>query len=68
MVTAPLAGTIAAVSVAEGDSVVEGQLLLVLEAMKMEHRITAPVAGHIKAMAVQPRDVVREGDMLAELG
>jgi len=68
VVTAPLAGTIAAVSVAEGDSVVEGQLLLVLEAMKMEHRITAPAAGHIKAMAVQPRDVVREGDLLAELG
>lgn len=68
VVTAPLAGTIAAVSVAAGDSVVEGQLLLVLEAMKMEHRIAAPVAGRVKAFAVQARDVVREGDLLVELG
>jgi biotin carboxyl carrier protein len=52
-ITAPLAGTIAAVSVAEGDEVAEGQLLLVLEAMKMEHRITAPSAGVVKAVHVR---------------
>lgn len=52
---------------AEGDEVAEGQLLLVLEAMKMEHRITAPSAGVVKAVHVRERDVVREGDTLLEL-
>ncbi|MBK7329487.1 MAG: acetyl-CoA carboxylase biotin carboxyl carrier protein subunit [Dehalococcoidia bacterium] len=66
-ITAPLAGTIAAVSVAEGDEVAEGELLLVLEAMKMEHRITTPSAGVVKAVHVRERDVVREGDTLLEL-
>jgi len=66
-ITAPLAGTIAAVRAAEGDSVAEGQLLLVLEAMKMEHRIAAPSAGTVKSLRVRERDVVREGDTLIEL-
>jgi len=66
-ITAPLAGTIAAVRVAEGDAVEGGQLLVVLEAMKMEHRITAPTAGTVKSLPVRERDVVREGDLLAEL-
>ncbi|MGI8926668.1 MAG: acetyl/propionyl/methylcrotonyl-CoA carboxylase subunit alpha [Tepidiformaceae bacterium] len=67
-IAAPLAGTIASVAVSEGDQVAEGQLLVVLEAMKMEHRITAPAAGVVKTLAVAARDVVREGDVLAEMG
>ncbi len=67
-ISAPLAGTIAAVRVAEGDAVSEGQLLVVLEAMKMEHRIAAPADGVVKAVSVRERDVVREGDVLVELG
>ena len=63
----PLAGTIAAVRVAEGDPVAEGQLLLVLDAMKMEHRITAPSEGVVKTVHVRERDVVRDGDSLVEL-
>jgi len=66
-VTAPLAGTVAAVSVAEGDSVEAGQLLALLEAMKMEHRITATAAGTVARVAVRVGDVVREGDTLVEL-
>ncbi len=66
-VTAPLAGTIASVAVSEGDEVTPGQLLLLLEAMKMDHRITAPSAGTVKRLAVAARDVVREGDVLVEL-
>jgi biotin carboxyl carrier protein len=64
---APLSGTIAAVRVAEGDVVVAGQLLVVLEAMKMEHRITAPADGTVKAVNVRERDTVRDGDVVVEL-
>ncbi len=42
---APMPGTVLAVHVAAGDTVAEGQLLMIVEAMKMEHRITAPPAG-----------------------
>jgi acetyl/propionyl-CoA carboxylase alpha subunit len=66
-VTAPLAGTIAMVRVKEGDNVNEGETLLTLEAMKMEHRVTAPNDGTVKAVNVRDRDVVREGDVLVEL-
>ena len=67
VVVAPLAGTIASVRVAVGDVVEPGQALVLLEAMKMEHRVTAPSAGVVKAVNVADRDVVREGDVLVEL-
>ena len=67
VVMAPLAGTIASVLVSVGDTVELGQALLLLEAMKMEHRVTAPSAGEVKAVNVVDRDVVREGDVLVEL-
>jgi acetyl/propionyl-CoA carboxylase alpha subunit len=67
VITAPLAGTIAGVRVAEGDAVEAGQLLVLLEAMKMEHRIVAPGSGSVARIAVQQGDVVREGDLLVEL-
>ena len=67
-VTAPLAGTIASVRVSEGDAVSVGDLLVTLDAMKMEHRVLAPSGGVVKAMLVKAGDVVREGDVLAEVG
>jgi biotin carboxyl carrier protein len=67
-VTAPLAGTIAEVRVKEGDAVEAGDLLVLLEAMKMEHRVIATAAGSVKRVAVATADVVREGDILVELG
>jgi acetyl/propionyl-CoA carboxylase alpha subunit len=67
-VLAPLAGTVAAVVVKEGDVVAPGQLLVVIEAMKMEHRVTAPGPGAVRSLRVRERDVVREGDPLLELG
>ena len=68
VVVAPLAGTIAAVRVSVGDVVEAGETLVLLEAMKMEHRVTASSAGVVKAVNVSERDVVREGDVLVELG
>jgi biotin carboxyl carrier protein len=61
---APMPGKVTSVMVAEGDMVERGQLLLVLEAMKMEHRIDAPWAGTIKALNVNEGDQVANGAML----
>ena len=64
---APMPGNVTATHVAEGDTVKEGQLLLILEAMKMEHRITAPAAGAVKQMLVNVGDQVDNGALLVVL-
>ena len=60
-VASPIQGTIVAIDVAVGDEVRQGQQLLVIEAMKMEHVITAPHAGIVRGVTMAPGDVVREG-------
>ncbi|MCP4293133.1 MAG: acetyl-CoA carboxylase biotin carboxyl carrier protein subunit, partial [bacterium] len=50
-----------------GDSVTQGQALLVIEAMKMETAISAPAAGTVKAVLVAAGDSVRENQTLVEL-
>ena len=62
-----LPGVVVSIAVKEGDSVVPGQTLLVIEAMKMEHAIKAPRAGRVKALKYRVGDRVREGSALAEL-
>jgi propionyl-CoA carboxylase alpha chain len=62
---APMPGTVVRVAVAQGDRVVEGQPLLWLEAMKMEHRINAPVAGVVAELPVAAGDQVEVGRILA---
>ncbi|MDZ3153549.1 biotin/lipoyl-binding protein, partial [Klebsiella quasipneumoniae] len=52
-VTAPLAGTIWKVIAAEGQTVAEGEVLLILEAMKMETEIRAARAGTVRGIAVK---------------
>ncbi len=62
---APMPGTVLAVRVAAGDAVAGGQLLMIVEAMKMEHRITAPHAGVVREVRARPGDQVAAGDLLA---
>jgi len=64
---APVAGLVAQVLVAEGDSVAEGQALLSVEAMKMEMWLTAGRAGRVKTLHVGPRESVAAGALLVEL-
>jgi acetyl/propionyl-CoA carboxylase alpha subunit len=61
---APMPGTVVSVEVAVGDEVVAGQLLAVLEAMKMEHQITAPVAGRVSAVLVTVRQSIDAGAVM----
>ncbi len=51
--TTPVPGTVTDVRVAEGDEVAAGQILVVLEAMKMEHTITADTDGIVTAVHVR---------------
>ena len=63
----PLPGTVIAVHVSPGDEVVEGQLLMVVEAMKMEHKITTAHAGVVDASPFGEGDRVDSGDLLVEI-
>ncbi|HEY4546442.1 MAG TPA: acetyl/propionyl/methylcrotonyl-CoA carboxylase subunit alpha [Pedomonas sp.] len=65
--TAPMPGKVLGIFVKPGQSVEAGERLLVLEAMKMEHRLAAPVAGTIKAVHIGENDQVPEGRLLIEL-
>ena len=62
---APMPGTVLAVHVQPGDTVSAGQLLMIVEAMKMEHRITAPHAGVVGEVRARPGDQVSGGGLLA---
>jgi 3-methylcrotonyl-CoA carboxylase alpha subunit len=68
IVEAPMPGKIVKIAVAEGDEVEERALLVVLEAMKMEHRIEAPHAGTVRGVRVQAGALVRGGEQLLEIG
>lgn len=64
----PIAGTILSVAVSPGDAVELNQVLMVMEAMKMETNIAAPTAGTIKAVHVSAGDTVKQGQLLVEFG
>tara|TARA_B100000700_G_C15042650_1_gene856144 strand:- start:1718 stop:3658 length:1941 start_codon:yes stop_codon:yes gene_type:complete len=63
-IPAPIQGTIIQISVEEGDQILIGQELLVMEAMKMEHVIKADKSGIIKKINVAPGDIIVEGHPL----
>ncbi|MBU8871536.1 MAG: biotin/lipoyl-binding protein [Gemmatimonadales bacterium] len=65
-VVSPIAGTVLEVKCKVGDQVSAGQILVVIEAMKMETEIAAPGGGKIKAISIAPGDAVRENQSLVE--
>jgi len=66
VVKAPIVGTIVQLKVAPGDTVAVNQVLLVMEAMKMETNIASPIAGTIKTIRVSPGEAVKAGQVLVE--
>jgi acetyl-CoA/propionyl-CoA carboxylase biotin carboxyl carrier protein len=60
-------GTIVKVAVTEGDTVAEGELVVVLEAMKMEQPLSAHKAGTVKKLEAAVGDVVSSGTVICEI-
>jgi biotin carboxyl carrier protein len=67
-VVAPMPGKVLQLKVKEGDSVKEGDALLILEAMKMENEIVANASGNIKKVNVAANDMVDTGAVLLVIG
>lgn len=65
---APLPGTITAVKVKVGDTVAVGDVVVILEAMKMQNNIEAEYAGTVTSVAVNQGDSVMEGSVLLTIG
>ena len=66
-ITSPMPGNILAVNVAAGDMVKKGQVLMVLEALKMENEIMAPHDGKVTAVAVTKGAAVESGALLCTI-
>ncbi len=67
-VAAPMPGTILDVKANVGDTVTKGQVVMVLEAMKMENDIVAPCDGKVTSILAKKGDNVNSGDTLATIG
>ena len=63
-VCAPMPGTILAVNISAGDAVKRGQVIMVLEAMKMENEIMAPCDGTVASVNTSKGSAVQSGDVL----
>jgi methylmalonyl-CoA carboxyltransferase small subunit len=66
VVKAPIVGTIMQLKVAPGDEVSVNQVLLVMEAMKMETNVASPIAGKVKTIRVAGGEAVKAGQVLVE--
>lgn len=64
-VEVPITGKILAVNVDVGDKVKEGDVLCIIESMKMENPILAPIDGRIKEVGAQSGKVMQSGELVA---
>lgn len=64
-VLSPMPGTVISVQVSDGQQVVAGQLLAIVEAMKMEHQLLAPADGIVRPAALNPGDTVKAKQVIA---
>ncbi len=67
-VKAPMPGKVLKINVSEGDSVNDGDTVLILEAMKMENEIIANTSGKVKKLSVSVNDMVETDDTLLIIG
>ncbi len=67
-ITAPMPGNIIEINVKVGDTVAPGDIILVLEAMKMKNNITAPSGGTVQAVNIKAGDTVATGEVLVSIG
>ncbi len=61
----PITGKITTVNVKDGDTVQEGDVICLLESMKMENPILAPVGGKVTRIGLSPGQVVEAGELVA---
>ncbi|MFI4996079.1 MAG: acetyl/propionyl/methylcrotonyl-CoA carboxylase subunit alpha [Hyphomicrobiales bacterium] len=64
LVKSPMHGKLVALKVSEGETVAKGQLLAVVEAMKMEHALTSPIDGVVSGITAEPGQQIAEGARL----
>ena len=67
-ITAPMPGTILTVNVTSGSAVKKGDVLMILEAMKMENEIMAPCDGAVTSVSVTKGAAVESGTLLCTIG
>jgi acetyl-CoA/propionyl-CoA carboxylase biotin carboxyl carrier protein len=68
LLISPIQGTVVRVTAAEGDPITRGQVVCVIEAMKMENDVAAHRDGVLSSLTVTPGKAVRVGDPIAEIG
>ncbi len=66
-ICAEMVANVLSISVSIGDAIAKGEVLLLLESMKMEIPVLSEIPGNVVEIAVAPGDVIQEGDLLIRL-
>ena len=66
--TAPMPGSVSKIVAKEGQTVKKGDVIIMLEAMKMQNEMASPVAGTVKSIAVSVGESVKPGQLMAIIG